>query len=171
LSDSRPQEPESREAGEVARLLSYVVVLAASVFLFFDARALPSSRWDVLGAGAFPQLVFAVLGLLAAIAALGSLRSLHGPAFTGFAGAAAAWLRARYLVVLVLALFGVYLVVLPLAGFSLATFGYLLVSLVLLSPRSRTALMLALIIALIFSFGLNALFAEVFNVFLPRGGW
>ena len=129
MTDSRPQEPESREAGEIARLLSYVAVLAASVFLFFDRGPRWQRRWDVLGAGAFPQLVFAVLGLLAAIAALGSLRSLHGPAFAGFAGAAAAWLRARYLVVLVLALFGLYLVVLPLAGFSLATFGYLLVSL------------------------------------------
>lgn len=167
----RSADSRRNEAGEVARLISYVVVMAAAVYLFFDARGLPTSRWEVLGAGAFPQLVFAVLALLAATAAVGSLKTLGAAAFAGFPGAVVEWLRTRYLVVLVLALFGLYLIVLPLAGFSLATFGFLMVTLLLLSPRTPLAILTALIIAAVFSFGLNLLFAEVFNVFLPRGGW
>lgn len=171
MSNPEDREIGRKEAGEVARLISYIVVMAGSLYLFFDARALPTGRWEVLGAGAFPQLVFAVLALLAAAAAFGSLRSLSRPAVLGFAGAAAAWLRARYLVIFTLALFGLYLVAVPLAGFSWATFGFLLVTLLVLSPRSPAAIAAAVILALVFSFGLNLLFAEVFNVFLPRGGW
>jgi len=171
LTDGADRETRRNEAGEVARLISYVVLLAGAIYLFFDARSLPTSRWEVLGAGAFPQLVFAVLALLSAVAAVGSLKTLGGAALAGFAGAAAGWLRARYLVVLVLVLFGLYLAVLPLAGFSLATFGFLLVSLLLLSPRTPLAIVITLVMAVLFSFGLNLLFAEVFNVFLPRGGW
>lgn len=70
------QTRERKEAGEVARLLSYLVILAASVGLFFDARTLPTSRWEVLGAGAFPQLVFALLALLSLVALADALRKL-----------------------------------------------------------------------------------------------
>jgi hypothetical protein len=40
---------------------------------------------------------------------------------------------------------------------------------VILMPRSTKSIVIALITALVFSFGLNWLFAEVFTVFLPRG--
>ncbi|MGD1880321.1 MAG: tripartite tricarboxylate transporter TctB family protein [Kiloniellaceae bacterium] len=161
---------EVMEAGEVARLLSYVAILAGSAYLFFDARALPTSRGDVLGAGAFPQLVFATLALLAAAALAASLRKVSRQALRGFGAATVQWLRHRYLVVCVLGLFGLYLAVLPILGFSLATFGFLLVTQLLLLPRSAKAIAAAVVIALLFSFGLNALFDTVFNVFLPRGG-
>lgn len=159
------------EAGGVARLLSYLVILAVSAYLFFDARALPTSRWDVLGAGAFPQLVFALLALLAVIALVDALRKLPGAAFAGFGAAAVQWLRARHLVVALLVLFALYLAVLPRAGFSWSTFAFLLAAQVLLAPRRPVVLAVLVVLALLFSFGLNTLFAEVFNVFLPRGRW
>lgn len=171
MSETKDRETGRREAGEVARLLSYLAIMAGSLYLFFDARSLPTSRWDVLGAGAFPQLVFAVLTLLAAGAAIGSLKTVSGSAVRGFAGAVAHWLKAHYLVVFVLVCFGLYLAAIPLAGFSWSTFGFLLVALLVLSPRSPMAIVTAVILAAAFSFGLNLLFAEVFNVFLPRGGW
>jgi putative tricarboxylic transport membrane protein len=164
-------EPESKEAGEVARLISYLIILAASAWLFFDARALPTSRWEVLGAGAFPQLVFATLALLAAAASVDTLRRLRGAAFAGFGAAASGWLRARYLVFALLALFGLYLAVLPRAGFSWSTFVFLLAAQFLLAPRRPVVLAVLVVLALLFSFGLNTLFDEVFNVFLPRGRW
>jgi putative tricarboxylic transport membrane protein len=171
MQGDQTQAPEKQEAGGVARLLSYLVILAASIWLFFDARALPTSRWDVLGAGAFPQLVFAVLGVLALVASVDALRRLPRSAFTGFGAATLGWLRARYLVVALLAIFGLYLAVLPLAGFSWTTLGFLLAAQLLLAPRRPAVIAVLLALALLFSFGLNALFAEVFNVFLPRGRW
>lgn len=159
------------EAGEVARLLSYVAILAVSAWLFFEAGSLPTSRWDVLGAGAFPQLVFGVLALLALAAIVGALRGLRPAALADFGAATLGWLKRRYLVVALLALFGIYLAVLPLAGFSPATFVFLLAAQFLLLPRRPRTIAVALVLAVVFSFGLNELFASVFNVFLPRGGF
>ena len=63
----------------------------------------------------------------------------------------------------------VYLLALPVAGFSLATFVFLLITQLLIAGISKKTLIQSIIAALIFSVGLNILFAEVFNVFLPRG--
>ncbi len=52
------------EAGEVARLLSYIALLAVSAGLFLEARTIPTSRFEVLGAGAFPMLVHGVLNVI-----------------------------------------------------------------------------------------------------------
>ena len=171
MQDAGPERAGVRreEAGEVARLISYAVILAVSIFLFFDARGLPTSRWEVLGAGAFPQLVFGLLSLLSGLAIVGSLRKLSLSGASGFAAAAAGWLRSRYLVPVMAACFGAYLLAIPQVGFSVATFVFLLAAQLVLAPRRWTSFLLALGIALLFSFGLNALFAEVFNVFLPRG--
>ena len=70
------------------------------------------------------------------------------------------------------ALFGllmVYLLLLPLGGFSLTTFVFLLIAQLMIAGISKKTLFQSLIAAVIFSVGLNMLFAEVFNVFLPRG--
>ncbi len=158
------------EAGEFARLLSYIAILAVSVFLFADARGMPTSRWEVLGAGAFPQLVFSLLGLLSLLAAVGSLRKLRQGGQLGRIGAEALrWVRTRYLVLVMFGLFAVYLLAIPYAGFSIATFVFLIVAQLILAPRTPRNVVVALVIAAVFSFGMNALFADVFNVFLPRG--
>lgn len=157
-------------AGGIARLVSYAVILLLSVVLFIDASGLPTSRWEVLGAGAFPQLVFAVLGLLSVAAIVEDLRKLPAGALGRFPAAAWAWMRTRSLVAVVFVLFALYLIALPLAGFSWATFVFLLAAQGALAPRTPRALGLGLLIAVLFSFGLNTLFAEVFNVFLPRAG-
>jgi uncharacterized membrane protein YraQ (UPF0718 family) len=62
-----------------------------------------------------------------------------------------------------------YLLAIPLLGFSIASLIFLLGLQVILMPRTVKSIVIATIIALVFSYGLNWLFAEVFNVFLPRG--
>ena len=168
--ESERSAPAPDEAGEIARLISYAIILVASLVLFFSARELPTSRWEVLGAGAFPQLVFGLLAILSFFAIFGSVRKLSSGSFKQFAGASADWLRSRYLVPAMAACFGAYLVAIPQLGFSLSTFIFLLAAQLMLAPLRRTSILIALVIALIFSFGLNFLFAEVFNVFLPRWG-
>lgn len=162
--------PQTNGAGAVARLLSYVLFLILSGVLFFDARELPTTRWEVLGAGAFPQIVFAVLAGLCALAFIDEVRRLPDGAIAAFFPAAVQWCRVNHLVIAMFALLAIYLIALPIVGFSWATFAFLIVVQALLSPRTPRALLIALAIAVIFSFGLNALFAEVFNVFLPRAG-
>lgn len=159
----------SDEAGEIARLLSYIALFAASAGLFLEARAIPTSRFEAVGAGAFPMLVHAALMLLLLGAIAGSVRALPPEAYGRFAGEARAWARERRLVFVVFGCLGLYLSAMPVVGFSIATLGFLAVLQITLAPKTRIAIVIALVIALVFSFGLNWLFAEVFTVFLPRG--
>lgn len=167
----QPEEVQDKNrAGEIARLVSYLVIMATSIVLVVDARAIPTSRWEVLGAGAFPMLVFGILIVLSAVSILGSLRKLGTRGMVGFAAAASSWVRTRYLVFVLFGLFAVYLLAIPRLGFTIATFTFLMVAQLVLAPRTGRTVILALVISLLFSFGLNKLFADVFNVFLPRGG-
>lgn len=161
---------DAAAAGEIARLVSYAVFLTAAVALYIVAGDLPSSKWEPLGAGAFPKLVLALLGALCLVAIVLSLRRLARLGTPGEWGTRSHdWIGAHRLVILVFVAFGLYLVALRGLGFALATFAFLLAAQLIVAPRSRRSAITALVISLVFSFGLNWLFAEVFLVFLPRG--
>jgi hypothetical protein len=157
------------ESGEIARLLSYVALLAVSAGLFLEARAIPTSRFEALGAGAFPMLVHACLSLLLVVSIVGSVRRIPVDAYGRFAAAAVVWAREKRLVLVLFACLAVYVAAMPVIGYPVATLIFLIVLQVTLAPKTRTAIAVALVLSLVFSFGLNWLFAEVFNVFLPRG--
>jgi hypothetical protein len=154
--------------GRPGQLVSYAVILAIAAWLFWEAGDLPASRWEPLGAGTFPRLVLGALALLAATALVREFRlwRREGGAVHLASGATLARYR---LVVAVLGLFVGYVAVLPQLGFALASFVFLLATQVVLGPKTRRALAIMVVAALVFSFGLNWLFAEAFNVFLPRG--
>lgn len=159
----------TQEAGEIARLLSYVALLAVSITMFVEARTIPTSRFEALGAGAFPMLVHALLSLLLISAIIGSVRRIPTEAYSRFASQVFLWAQARRLVLLMFLCLIVYVASMPMIGYPITTLIFLLVLLLTLSPRTKKAVAIAVILALVFSYGLNWLFSEVFNVFLPRG--
>ncbi|SFP41573.1 tripartite tricarboxylate transporter TctB family protein [Tranquillimonas alkanivorans] len=163
------QADRKTESGEIARLLSYAVLLAVSVGLFWEASTIPTSRFEVLGAGAFPMLVHGVLILLLLSAIIGSLRQLPRHAYARFASDFGDWAKARRLVFVLFLCLGLYLSALPIVGYPAATFVFLAVLQLWFAPKTKTAAIIVLFLAIVFSLGLNWLFAEVFNVFLPRG--
>jgi hypothetical protein len=160
----------SRAKTEFARLISYVVFGLGSVYLSVRASALPTSRWEPLGAGSFPQLVFAVLAVLCLISAVRAVIDIRKAGqLDGLASSLCGWVKARRISFALFGVLVVYLGFLPVAGFSLATFIFLLIAQLMIAGLSKKTLIQSLIAAVIFSVGLNMLFAEVFNVFLPRG--
>jgi hypothetical protein len=169
VSDAGPERDRSDESGEVARLVAYVALFVVSAALFAEAAGLPVSRFDVLGAGAFPMIVHGTLMALLLGAIVATMRRLPRAAYARFAADARAWAVSRRLVFFLFASLGLYLAVMPMIGFAPATFVFLVVLQGVLAPKTPRAMGTALVLALLFSYGLNWLFAEVFNVFLPRG--
>lgn len=160
----------SRARTEFARLISYIVFGLGSAYLSLRAGELPTSRWEPLGAGSFPQLVFAVLAGLCLISAIRAVIDIRKAGqLDGLMSALCGWIKVRRISFALFGLLVVYLGVLPIAGFSLATFIFLLITQLMIAGISKKTLIQSVIAALIFSVGLNLLFAEVFNVFLPRG--
>ncbi|MBN8195399.1 tripartite tricarboxylate transporter TctB family protein [Thalassospira povalilytica] len=160
----------SRARTEFARLVSYIVFGTGSIYLSLRAGELPTSRWEPLGAGSFPQLVFGVLAGLCLIAAIRAIIDIRKAGQLDALGEAlCSWFKVRRISFALFGLLVVYLGALPFAGFSLATFVFLLISQLMIAGISKKTVIQSVIAALIFSVGLNLLFAEVFNVFLPRG--
>lgn len=170
MSCGDPGKEWGREAGEIARLLSYIVILVASAGLFLAADAIPASRFEQLGAGAFPQIVFAAIALVSMVAIIDALRRIPSPAYRRFGAQTVGWAKTRYLVFISLSSLTIYLLAIPYLGFSIASFIFLFGLQTVLMPRQPKTILVAAVTALVFSFGLNWLFAEVFMVFLPRGG-
>ncbi len=98
-----------------------------------------------------------------------ALRQIPRHAYGDFAAQAVAWAKRCYLVFVCLGALTAYLLVIPVLGFSIASLIFLFVLQVILMPRTPKSIALAAVVAVVFSFGLNWLFAEVFTVFLPRG--
>jgi hypothetical protein len=169
VSDVGPERDRSGESGEVARLVAYVALFAVSAALFLEAAGLPVSRFERLGAGAFPMIVHGTLMALLLGAIVATIRRLPRAAYARFAADVRDWAVARRLVFFLFACLGLYLAVMPVVGFAPATFVFLAVMQGVLAPKTPVALGTTLVLALVFSYGLNWLFAEVFNVFLPRG--
>jgi hypothetical protein len=158
------------EVGEIARLLSYILLLLASVGLYVSATAIPASRFEKLGAGAFPQFVFAGIILLSLIAIIDAVRKIPRAAYADFGTQTTHWVKRRGLVFICLAALAIYIALIPRLGFSIASFLFVFGLEIILMPRRPMTLLIGALIALAFSFGINGLFAEVFTVFLPRGG-
>lgn len=166
---STPDMNHIDEPGDIARLVTYIALFAVSARLFLEATGIPTSRFEVLGAGAFPMLVHGILMGLLASSILRSLRTIPTTAYSRFPAVAFQWARERRLVFVTFATLAIYLMAMPVIGYPLATLGFLLVLTATLAPKTPTAMAIVVILSLLFSFGLNWLFAEVFNVFLPRG--
>jgi putative tricarboxylic transport membrane protein len=156
--------PQTPAAGHRSRLVAYLFLAAACGGLFLEALRLPSSRWEPLGAGTFPAIVLGTLGglcllgvVIEAMSAKGRRRSLG------------ASLRSHRLVIATFAAFAVYALLLPYLGFGAASFLFLLAVQLHLGPLGVRTGVMALALALLFSFGLEWLFANVFEIFLPRG--
>jgi len=158
-----------KEAGEVARLLSYLVLLGGSIALLVESTLIPKSRFEILGAGAFPILIYACLILLLSASSIASIRKLPKGALPDFFKGIGQWAVDRRLVFSVFACLGLYLTAMSFIGFRVSTFFFLLVLQIILGPKTRPALIISVINAVVFSFGLEYLFSTVFNVFLPRG--
>lgn len=84
----------TQQAGEIARLLSYVALLAVSISMFLEARTIPTSRFEALGAGAFPMLVHALLSLLLISAIISAVRRIPTEAYPRFASQVVIWVQA-----------------------------------------------------------------------------
>ncbi|MDR9440252.1 MAG: tripartite tricarboxylate transporter TctB family protein [Halomonas sp.] len=139
-------------------------------YMFVRAGDLPSSMWEPMGAGTFPRLVLALLVIFNVMIIAQELPILKRTS-TLSSGAVRDWLLHHRLAFGVLLLFGLLTAAVPVVGFRWASFPFLVACQYLLGARSGRALIIAALIALALSFGLDSLFRHVFTISLPRGIW
>ena len=153
--------------------LTGLVVLAASLVLFWATLGLERHPMVPVGPGFYPRIVLgitAALGLLLVLLdVLGRRRAVAKPAEPAGAGT----VRPNYaLVVAAFAVFTVYVLALPYVGFRIATLAFLVVMQVVLQPpRGVRRWVVVLAVALVATGASYYAFERYLHVLLPRGLW
>ena len=147
-----------------------LVVLAASVVLYFLTLGLKDNPLVPIGPGFYPRIVLGITGAFALLL-VGADFLEHRRAPATKAGQAPARLNYR-LVLLNFALFALYAGALPYLGFRLATFAYVVAAQALLEPpRDRKRWVTVIVIALVTTVVTYLVFERYLSVLLPRGRW
>ncbi|QEM81223.1 tripartite tricarboxylate transporter TctB family protein [Halomonas binhaiensis] len=162
-----PLVPAGR-ANPLAHIMLNGILVVLFGYFFLQARELPSSMWEPLGSGSFPRLVLGLLMLINLAIIAKELRNLKGRS-PGAKGQTAAWIWRHRLAFAVLGLLAVFILALPWLGFAVASFLFIMLGQWLLGARSLRQICIAVVIAVVFSFGADALFRDVFVISLPRG--
>ena len=141
-----------------------LAVLIASLVLFWLTLGLKDSPLVPIGPGFYPRIVLGITAVLAAWLVLGDLRSKPPPR-----QAQAVNYR---MVVVMFAVFGVYVVALPHLGFRIATFLYVVAANALLDvPRGARGWARTALVALLTAAATYYVFEHYLTVLLPRGSW
>ena len=143
-----------------------LAVLTASLVLFWLTLGLKDSPLVPIGPGFYPRIVLGVTALLSAWLVVSDLAAAKR-------AAPAPAPRAHYgMVVLMFAVFGLYVLALPLLGFRVATFAYVAVANALLDPpRGARGWARVALVALLTSAATYVVFEHYLTVLMPRGSW
>ncbi|MGZ8201608.1 MAG: tripartite tricarboxylate transporter TctB family protein [Burkholderiales bacterium] len=151
-------------------LATGLVCLATSVGLFALTLDLPGPSLLVpIGPGFYPRIVLGLTAVLSALlvgqALLARRRATRSsgsvPDHPNYAP-----------VLLTFAVFGIYVALLPLLGFRITTFAFVLALQCMLDqPANAKDWMVALVIALVTAFATFHVFQDYLSVLLPRGRW
>ena len=147
-----------------------LVASATSLVLFWLTLGLERNPLVPIGPGFYPRLVLGVTAVLGFALFVTDLlrRRARGGGPTAAPASGANYL----LVALSFAVFGVYVMLLPLLGYRLATFLFVFGLSFLLEPPRRLGLWLrGMVLALATTVATYVIFDEYLAVLLPRGSW
>jgi len=137
--------------------------------LFWLTLGLERNPLVPIGPGFYPRIVLGITALLGAALFVRDLLARRRPVAPAAKPAAALNYR---LVALTFGAFAAYAVLLPLLGYRLATFIFVLGTTFLLEPPRRSGLWVrGLVLAAITTFATYYVFDEYLAVLLPRGSW
>ena len=154
-----------------------LVCLALSLGLFALTFGLPPAVMVPVGPAFYPRVVILIFGLLSAILIVLDVRAMQrrrasAAVVAGGAVTAAAPPPNYGLVLATFIEFGLYIVLIPLIGFRISTFLFVLALEVTLEwPRSPRHWILMAVVAVATSVVCFYVFEDYLSVLLPRGTW
>lgn len=154
-----------------------VAFLLLSILVYAASGDFPSFGEAHLSAGSFPRMIVVFLGLLSCVLIVESSRSLFFGKRPGEKERESQPRRRRHrrhieeykYVYLSSGIFLLYVVLMKYIGFRISTFLFILGSSYLLSPRRKSDLVIATVLAAVITLGSYYFFQRVLNVRFPRG--
>jgi hypothetical protein len=143
--------------------------LAGSLWLLALTRGLPQPALVPIGPGFYPRIVLSATAILSAILVVADLVARRRAAAAGAATTAAP--RNVRLVATTFAIFGGYVLLLPLAGFRVATGLFVLMLQIVLDEAPRRHWLRIALVAVGAAWVTHLVFEGYLSVLLPRGRW
>lgn len=157
------------------------LLIAFSAFMYLQASKLPPAIFGAYGAGLFPKILFASLGICGALLTIGAVlrerkakaSSVH-PEEAGV-GVGRIWVEVKktlsyhnYVIFSFLAFF-VYVAIMHYLGYPIATLIFMPVLMWVLGPRNKKAAVVIVATTLGVTFVIHYSFLKLLKVFLPAG--
>ena len=143
--------------------------LAGSLWLLALTRGLPQPALVPIGPGFYPRIVLSATAILSAILVVADLVARRRAAEAGAATTATP--RNVRLVATTFAIFGGYVLLLPLAGFRVATGLFVLLLQIVLDEAPRRHWLRIALVAVGAAWATHFVFEGYLSVLLPRGRW
>ncbi len=150
-----------------------LICLALAIGMLVLTRGLPQSPLVPIGPDFYPRIVLIIMAVLSAMLVAFDLWRQRTQATPAGAGEATAPEKRNYrLVGITFAVFTGYVILLPLAGYRLATFIFMTaLQAVFEAPRSARRWSVVLVSALATTAVTYVVFEHYLSVLLPRGSW
>lgn len=150
-----------------------LICLALSIGLLVLTRGLPQSSFVPVGPDFYPRIVLVIMAVLSVMLIASDLWRQRPQRAAAAAGAEPAPEKRNYrLVGVTFAVFAGYVVLLPLVGYRLATFLFMVaLQAVIDPPRGARRWVVVLVSALASSAVTYIVFDTYLSVLLPRGHW
>lgn len=150
-----------------------LIVLALSIGMLVLTRGLPQSSFVPMGPDFYPRIVLVIMAVLSVMLVASDLWRQRRQGAEAAADAEPAPEKRNYrLVGMTFAVFAGYVVLLPLVGYRLATFLFMVaLQAVIDPPRGRRRWVVVMISALASAALTYVVFDNYLSVLLPRGSW
>ena len=153
-----------------------LICLALSIGMLLLSRGLPQSSFVPMGPEFYPRIVLVIMAVLSAMLVASDLHQQRTQAPAADASAEPAAEKRNYrLVALTFAVFAGYVVLLPLVGYRVATFLFMVALQAAIDPpRGARRWVVVMVSALATSAVTYIVFNDYLSVLLPRGyltGW
>lgn len=152
----------------------YILLLLFNIVVLFKTFNFPEITWEPMGPGVFPQIIIVSLIILLSILIIKKIikrKAEDKPIIKKtFSLKSINKLLKKYNEVWgTIFLFLAYIVSMKFIGFKFSTFGFLLITQWILSPKKKSLLPSMIIISLVISFGFSYFFESFLSVIFPRG--
>jgi Mn2+/Fe2+ NRAMP family transporter len=150
-----------------------LICLALSIGMLVLTRGLPQSSFVPVGPDFYPRIVLIIMAVLSAMLIGSDLWRKRAPSTQETAGAESApEIRNYPLVGATFAVFAGYVILLPLTGYRLSTFLFMIaLQTVIDPPRSARRWIVVMVSALASAAVTYIVFEHYLSVLLPRGSW
>lgn len=149
-----------------------LICLALSIAMLVMTRGMPQSSFVPFGPEFYPRIVLVIMAVLSGLLAAADLWRVRQSAEAAAGAQATPEVRNYRLVGATFAVFAGYVILLPLAGYRLATFLFMVALQATIDPPRGTRRWVVVLVSALASAAVTyVVFDSYLSVLLPRGRW